>query len=240
MARRMGIDLKQVVPAVDFSKWGPVKRQPMSALRKTIAQRMEDAWTSIPHVTLFDEADVTALLPLLKKKKFTLTAVTLKLLAPLLKKHAIVSASLDEAKQEIVFKDYVHIGVAVDTEQGLIVPVIRDVDRKNLTELSKELSGVAERARQRKLGADELQGGSFTVTNLGGIGGGSFTPIINKPQGAILGLGRAVEKPIAVKKKATLRFMLPMALSFDHRLMDGAQAARFFVEVRAAFESAKI
>src|SRR6185369_14487506 len=176
---------------VDFSKWGKVNRQPLSPLRQTIARRMLENWNAIPHVTQFDRADVTALMDLRKKHaaayekkgaRLTLTSFALKIVAATLKKHPAFNSSLDEAKQEIVLKEYFHIGVAVDTEAGLIVPVIRDVDRKNLVELSKELEELARKARERKISAEELKGGSFTISNKGGMGGGYFTPIVNKPE----------------------------------------------------------
>jgi pyruvate dehydrogenase E2 component (dihydrolipoamide acetyltransferase) len=206
---------------------------------------MAESWTTIPHVTQFDEADITDVLKLRKKyaaayekKKahLTLTSFALKAVVETLKKHPIFNASLDEVSGEIVYKDYYHIGVAVDTEQGLIVPVIRDVDRKSMLQLSMELQELAERTRQRKVALDEMQGGTFTISNQGGIGSAQFTPIVNKPEVAILGMGRGAEKIIVRKGKATRRTMLPLGLSYDHRLVDGANAARFMVDLVAAFE----
>jgi pyruvate dehydrogenase E2 component (dihydrolipoamide acetyltransferase) len=231
----------------DFSRWGSVERKKMSTIRRTISTRMVVSWTTIPHITQFDEADVTGILTLKKKyaaayeKKgahLTLTAFALMAVAPLLKKHAIFNASIDELAAEIVYKAYVHVGIAVDTEQGLIVPVIRDVDRKSLFDLAKELNELAERTRQRKVSLDEMQGGSFTISNQGGIGSGHFTPIINKPESAILGIGRGTLKPIFPgSKMQEKRTMLPLSLSYDHRIIDGADAARFMVELVEAFQN---
>jgi len=234
---------------LDFSRWGSVERKKMSTIRRTISTRMVVSWTTIPHITQFDEADVTGLLTLKKKyaaayeKKgahLTLTAFALRAVAPLLKKHAIFNASIDELAAEIVYKAYVHVGIAVDTEQGLIVPVIRDVDRKSLFELAKELNELAERTRQRKVSLDEMQGGSFTMSNQGGIGSGHFTPIINKPESAILGIGRGKLKPIFPGSKVQeKRTMLPLSLSYDHRIIDGADAARFMVDLVETFQGFK-
>ncbi len=211
-------------PKVDFSKWGPVTRKPFSPLRKAIAAAMTDSWTTIPHVTQFDEANPSALLASIEKHgpayeqrgaRLTLTALLLRVLVPVLQKYPIFNSSLDEASGELVFKQYIHIGIAVDTEAGLIVPVLRGADKKSVLQISQDLAALADKTRQRKLSADELQGGTFTVSNQGGIGGGHFTPIIHKPEAAILGVGRAKPK------------RLPLSLSYDHRVIDGADAARF-------------
>jgi len=154
-----------------------------------------------------------------------------------LKKHPIFNASLDEGAGQIVFKQYYHIGLAVDTDQGLIVPVIRDVDRKSVFDLSKDINDLAEKARERKISLEELKGSTFTISNQGGIGGGHFTPIINKPDVAILGLGRGATRPVAREGKVEVRTMLPIALSYDHRLIDGGNAARFTVDLVKAFEN---
>ncbi len=237
---------KPSVEQIDFARWGKVTRTPMTTLRRTISNRMTEAWTTIPHITQFDEADITGLLALRKKyaakyekKKghLTLTAFALKAVVETLRKHPLFNASIDEAESEIVYKQYYHIGVAVDTEHGLIVPVIRDVDKKTLLELSVELAVLAERTRQRKVGLDEMQGGSFTISNQGGIGSGHFTPIINKPEVAILGMGRGAVKPVVVRGKVQQRTMLPLGISYDHRLIDGADAARFMVDLVQAFVS---
>jgi pyruvate dehydrogenase E2 component (dihydrolipoamide acetyltransferase) len=230
---------------IDFSTWGPVRTEPLSAVRKTIVRRMVESWTTIPHVTQFDEADVTALLDLKKKHdtayrekgaRLTLTSFILQALVRVLKAHPVFNASLDELAGQIVFKDYVHIGVAVDTAQGLLVPVVHDVDRKSLFDLSRDLEALASKARERKLSPEEMRGGSFTLSNQGGIGGAHFTPIIHKPEVAILGLGRAVKKPVVREEKIELRTTLPLALSYDHRVIDGARAARFITELVDALE----
>ena len=179
------------------------------------------------------------LAPAYEKKgaRLTLTSFALKAVVETLKKHVIFNASLDEATQEVVYKEYYHIGVAVDTDQGLIVPVIRDADKKSVFELSRELNDLAEKARARKVSLQELQGGTFTISNQGGIGGAHFTPIINKPEVAILGLGRGAIKPLARNGKVEQRLMMPMGLSYDHRLIDGGAAARFIVDLAQAFEN---
>ncbi len=239
---------KPAAEKIDFAKWGPVTRQPMTSLRKIIAQRMQESWANTPRVTQFDEADITGILALRKKyvanyeKKgasLTLTPFLMKAVIEALKKHSIFNSSLDEASEEIVLKKYYHLGIAVDTEQGLIVPVIRDVDKKSLLQLSKELAEVAEKARQRKVAAEDLKGGSFTISNQGGIGGGFFTPIINKPEVAILGVGRGALKPVVRGAKIEKATLLPLGLSYDHRVIDGGTAARFIVEVVQALEQFK-
>jgi len=230
---------------IDFSQWGEVTHKPMTSLRKIISRRMHESWSAIPHVTQFDEADVTRLMELRKKfsaayeaksARLTLTPFALKAVAATLIQNPIFNASIDEATEAIVYKQYFHIGLAVDTEAGLIVPVIRDVDKKNLLELSKELQDLAERTRTRKVSADELKGGTFTISNQGGIGGAHFTPIINKPEVAILGLGRSVLKPVVRQDKIEPRTLMPLCLSYDHRLIDGGAAARFMVQLVAALE----
>jgi len=230
---------------IDFSKWGAISRKPVSQLRKVISQRMAESWTTVPRVTQFDEADVTALMELRKKyqaayeakgARLTLTPLVLKAVVATLKQYPIFNASLDEAAGEIVFKDYYHIGVAVDTDAGLLVPVLRDVDKRNLLQLTKEVEELAARARERKLSLDEMKGGTFTISNQGGIGGGHFTPIINLPEVAILGLGRGELKPVVKNKQIQQRLLLPIAISYDHRVIDGGAAARFTVDLVQALE----
>lgn len=237
---------RSVPESVDFSKWGPVTKKAMSPLRKTIARRMVENWNSIPHVTQFDEADITALMELRKQfaadyekkgARLTLTSFALKAVVTALKKHPIFNASLDEATDEVVFKDYFHIGLAVDTEQGLLVPVIRDVDKKSLFQLSKDVQELADKARERKVSLDEMKGGTFTISNQGGIGGAHFTPIVNKPELAILGLGKGGLKAVVKDKQIVQRLTMPIAISYDHRLIDGGTAARFTVDLLAAFEA---
>jgi len=239
----------QAAPAaesVDFGKWGPVTKKPLSPLRQVIARRMAESWTSVPRVTQFDEADINELMALRKKyaekyeqqgARLTLTSFALRVVVETLKKHPLINSSLDSGSQEIIVKQYFHVGVAVDTDAGLIVPVIREADKKNLVQLSKELEELAKKARERKISAEELKGGTFTISNQGGIGGGHFTPIINLPEVAILGLGRGLMKPVVRENKIEPRLMLPIALSYDHRVIDGAAAARFVVDLVKGFEN---
>ncbi|MBI4358936.1 MAG: 2-oxo acid dehydrogenase subunit E2 [Candidatus Omnitrophica bacterium] len=231
--------------SIDFSKWGPINREPVSTVRRTIGQKMYEAWSTIPHVTQFDEADITSLLAFRKRyasdyerrgARLTLTGIALKAVVSVLKKHPKFNASLDELKRELICKNYYHLGVAVDTEHGLLVPVIRDVDQKNLLELSIELSELAEKTRARKISLEEVQGATFTISNLGSIGGAHFTPIINQPEVAILGLGRGSEKPVVREGKVKQGAMLPLCLSYDHRVIDGAEGARFIQDLVHAFE----
>ena len=240
-----GAPPRPVAESIDFSKWGPVTKKPLSQLRQVIARRMWENWNAIPHVTQFDDADFTRLNELRKKyapayekmgAKLTLTPFVLKALAETLKKHPIFNSSLDEAAPAIVYKEYFHIGIAVDTEQGLIVPVIRDADKKSVLELAKELEQLAQKARERKVTAEELKGGTFTITNQGAIGSAHFTPIINKPEVAILGLGRGAMKPVARDGKVEVRLLTPLGLSYDHRVIDGGAAARFVVDLVGALQ----
>ena len=236
-----------VAPAesVDFSAFGSIYKRPVTPLRKVIAQRMTESRLAIPEVTQFDEVDVTALNDLRKKlapdyekkgAKLTVTTFVLKAVANTLKKHAIFNSSLDELANEIVFKEYVHLGLAVDTEAGLLVPVIRDVDKKDLVQISKDVAELAAKARDRKIGLDDMRGGTFTISNQGAIGGAHFTPIINRPEVAILGLGRSVLKPVVREGKIEARLMMPITVAYDHRVIDGGAAARFTVDLVAAIE----
>jgi len=238
--------LKPVAERIDFSQWGPVTKKAVTPLRQVIARRLSESWNTIPHVTQFDEADFAQLNALRKKfapayekkgAKLTLTPFVLKALVETLKQHPIFNCSLDEVANEIVLKEYFHIGIAVDTEQGLIVPVIRDVDKKSMLELVKELELLAQKARERKVTAEELKGGTFTISNQGAIGGAHFTPIVNKPQVAILGLGRGALKPVVRDGKVEARLMTPLGLSYDHRVIDGGEAARFIVDLVKAMEN---
>lgn len=231
---------------IDFSKWGPVHREKLSPLRRTVSRRMFESWTTIPKINQFDEADVTAALSLREKHgsayerngvRLTLTSFILLALARALKKHPMANASLDETAGELILKDYCHIGVAVDTDAGLIVPVLRDVDKKPLLQLSRELQDLTRRTRERKVGLEELQGGTFTISNQGSIGGSHFTPIIYAPQVAILGVGRGQEKPIVIDGKIAVRNMLPLCLAYDHRVLDGANAVRFLKDVIVALQT---
>jgi pyruvate dehydrogenase E2 component (dihydrolipoamide acetyltransferase) len=232
--------------AIDFAKWGPIRREKMSPLRRTVSRRMVESWTTIPKINQFADADITALLALRKKHAaayeqkgahLTFTSFLLLVLGRALKKHPRTNASMDEAAHEIVYKDYCHIGVAVDTEGGLIVPTLRDVDRKNLFELSQELHALTEKTRQRKISLEELQGGTFTISNQGSIGGSHFTPIIYAPQVAILGVGQGQAKPVAIDGKIAIRTIVPLCLAYDHRVLDGADAVRFLKDVIAGLEA---
>jgi pyruvate dehydrogenase E2 component (dihydrolipoamide acetyltransferase) len=233
-----------MMPLPKFEKWGAVEREPMSKVRRKTAEHMSQAWT-IPHVTQQDQADITALEQNRKRfakrveqggGKLTLTAIVLKVVASALKAFPRFNTSLDMAAKELIYKQYCHIGVAVDTERGLLVPIIRDVDQKNITALALELTELAEKARARKLSLEEMEGSSFTVTNLGGLGGGYFTPIINWPDVAILGLSRARMTPVHIEGEFQPRLILPLSLSYDHRVIDGADAVRFLRWIAEALE----
>lgn len=231
---------------IDFSRWGPIRRESMSPLRRTVSRRMVESWTTIPKINQFDDADITDLLSVRKKyaaaydkkgARLTLTSFILKVIAAALQKHPRANASIDEATGEIIYKDYFHIGVAVDTEGGLIVPVLRNVDQKNLLELSRELHELTEKTRQRKVSLEELQGGTFTISNQGSIGGSHFTPIIYAPQVAILGVGQGQAKPVVVDGKIGIRTLLPLCLAYDHRALDGADAVRFLRDIIAGLQN---
>jgi pyruvate dehydrogenase E2 component (dihydrolipoamide acetyltransferase) len=229
-------------PLPKFEEWGPVERQALTAIRKATARQMSLAWTQVPHVTQHDLADVTDLEAFRKHQegrgpKLTVTAFALKATAIALREFPTFNSSLDLASNQLVVKQYYHIGVAVDTENGLLVPVIRDVNRKSIHQLAEELGAVADRARQRKLDGNELKGGTFTITNLGGIGGTGFTPIVNFPEVAILGLSRSRQEPVVHSGQIVPRLMLPVSLSYDHRVIDGAAAARFTRRVGQLLEN---
>jgi pyruvate dehydrogenase E2 component (dihydrolipoamide acetyltransferase) len=229
----------------DFAKWGEIERKPMSSVRRATAEHLAQAWHNVPQVTQFDRADVTELESLRSRfsegqnagaAKITVTAVALKVIASALEKFPQFAASIDMANREVVYKHYCHIGVAVDTSYGLVVPVVRDVDQKNIPQLAKELSVLSEKARGKKLSLEEMAGGVFTITNLGGIGGTGFSPIVNYPEVAILGIARLSTEPRQVDGTFQPRKILPLSLSYDHRLIDGADAARFLRWVAEALE----
>ena len=229
----------------DFAKWGKIERVSIRGVRRKTAEHLRQAWNTIPHVTQQDRADITELEQLRAKfapraeeagGKMTVTAIALKVCASALKVFPQFNASIDMAKEEIVYKQYINIGVAVDTDRGLLVPVIRDVDKRNIVELAAELTQLSKKAKDRKLTPDEMVGGSFTITNLGGIGGTGFSPIVNHPEVAILGLSRSRMEPEWVNNKFEPRLILPLSLSYDHRLIDGADAARFLRWIAEAFE----
>jgi pyruvate dehydrogenase E2 component (dihydrolipoamide acetyltransferase) len=236
--------LKQ--PALpDFSKWGKIQRVAMRGVRRKTAEHMWEAWSSIPHVTQNDKADITELEQLRTRfgpkaaeagGKMTVTAIALKVCASALKIFPQFNASIDMEKEEIVYKQFINIGVAVDTERGLLVPVLRDVDKKNIVELAAELTGLSKKARDKKLTPADMEGGTFTITNLGGIGGTGFSPIVNYPEVAILGLSRSSMEPVWLNGKFEPRQVIPLSLSYDHRLIDGADAARFLRWIAEAFE----
>ncbi len=220
----------------DFTKWGEVERRSMSKVRQATARHLSYAWTIIPHVTQFDKTNITELEKLRKEYgkntekqggKLTITAIILKIIAGALKVFPQFNASIDMGKREVIYKKYYNIGIAVDTDRGLLVPVVRDVDNKNIIELSVELTQIAEKARNAKLSLEDMQGGNFTISNLGGIGGTGFTPVVNSPEVAILGISRSQFEPVYISEKFETKLMLPLSLSYDHRLIDGADAARF-------------
>ena len=233
----------------DFAKWGKVERVSMRGVRRKTAEHLAEAWNTIPHVTQHDRADITELEQLRARfapkaeeagGKMTVTAIALKVCAAALKVFPQFNASIDIEKEEIVYKQYINIGVAADTDRGLLVPVIRDVDKKNIVELAVELSQLSKKARDKKITPEDMQGGTFTITNLGGIGGVGFTPIVNHPEVAILGLSRSRIEPEWIPEKDGGKFeprlILPLSLSYDHRLIDGADAARFLRWIAEAFE----
>jgi len=229
----------------DFSKWGKIERVSMRGVRRKTAEHLRQAWNTIPHVTQQDRSDITELEQLRAKfapraeeagGKMTVTAIALKVVASALKVFPQFNASIDMGKEEIIYKQYINIGVAVDTDRGLLVPVIREVDKKNIVELAAELTQLSRKAKDKKLTPDEMTGGTFTITNLGGIGGTGFSPIVNHPEVAILGLSRSRMEPEWVNNKFEPRLILPLSLSYDHRLIDGADAARFLRWIAEAFE----
>lgn len=230
----------------DFSKWGAVDRQPMSNIRKKTAEHLSYSWTTVPHVTQFDKADITELENLRKqfgKKvieaggKLTITAILLKVIASAFKVFPQFNTSVDMEKSEIIYKKFVNVGVAVDTDRGLLVPVIRDVDKKNIIQLSIELQEMSKKARDKKLSLEEMQEGCFTISNLGGIGGTYFTPIVNSPEVAILGVSKSSYEPVYINEKFEPRLIMPLSLSYDHRIIDGADGIRFLRWVVNALEN---
>ena len=230
-----GLGIKQE-SLPDFTRFGSVERKPMSKIRTITAEHLSYAWNSVPHVSQFDKADITDVEKFRKSYgpkientggKLTVTSILLKVIAFGLKKFPQFNSSIDMEKKEIIYKNYFNIGVAVDTDHGLIVPVIKNADNKSITEISVELNILAEKARTKKISLDEMQGGCFTITNLGGIGGTYFTPIVNVPEVAILGVSRGVYEPIYSDGIFKPRNMLPLSLSYDHRIIDGADGARF-------------
>jgi pyruvate dehydrogenase E2 component (dihydrolipoamide acetyltransferase) len=229
----------------DFTRYGEIERTPMTKVRVITAQTMAYAWNSVPHVTQHDEADITDLEAARKKYaprveqgggKLTVAAILTKVCASALRRFPDFNASIDTARGEIIHKKYYNIGIAVDTDRGLLVPVVKGVDGKNLVEIAAEITELAEKARNKKVMPDDLEGGTFTISNLGGIGGVGFTPIVYAPEVAILGVSRASMKPVYKNNAFEPRLILPLSLSYDHRLIDGAAAARFLRWVCEALE----
>jgi pyruvate dehydrogenase E2 component (dihydrolipoamide acetyltransferase) len=230
----------------DFAHWGSIERKPMSGVRRTTAHRLTQAWTTVPHVFQHDRVDIGAIEALRKrlskkaeadgKPPVTITAFLIKILGAALKKFPQMNASVDLQADEIVFKSYVHIGVAVDTDRGLLVPVIRDVDQKDIAQIAEEVALAAEKARNRKLSIDDMQGASMTISNLGGLGAGSFDPIVNWPEVAILGVARARVEPVFADGQFLPRLLMPLTLSYDHRVIDGADGARIMRWIVEAVE----
>ncbi|HEY5658091.1 MAG TPA: 2-oxo acid dehydrogenase subunit E2, partial [Myxococcota bacterium] len=229
-------------PEIDFAQYGPVEIEPLGRIRKLTSAHVQRSWTSVPHVTQFDEADVTELDAFRRDMqdeaqqrgaKLTFLPFVLKACAHALAEFPRFNASLDASGENLVLKRYIHIGVAVDTEHGLVVPVVRDADRKGLYQIAAELMALSAKARARKLVPSDLEGGSFSISSLGGIGGTFFTPIVNHPEVAILGVSRMAWKPVFADGEFAPRLVLPLSLSYDHRVVDGADAARFTTRLAA-------
>ena len=229
----------------DFTRFGAVRREPMSKVRRITAEAMAHAWATVPQVTQYDKADITDLEAFRSRHakkveaaggKLTMTAILAKVVAGALKAFPQLNASVDVERSEVVFKEYVHVGIAVDTDRGLLVPVARDTDRKNITALSVEIAALAEKARTKRITPEEMEGGTFTISNLGGIGGVGFSPIVYWPQVAILGVSRAETQPVWKDGQFVPRLILPVSLSYDHRLVDGADGARFLRWICQALE----
>jgi pyruvate dehydrogenase E2 component (dihydrolipoamide acetyltransferase) len=231
-------------PLPDFTRWGPVHTEPLSRVREITADVMGYAWSTIPMVTQYDRADITGLESHRRQfnekapaeAKLTMTAILLKICAAALRAFPRFNSSLDLAHKELILKDYVHIGVAVDTPNGLLVPVIRDADRKDLEALAHELNEAAARTRERRISPADMEGGTFTISNLGGIGGTAFTPIVYAPQVAILGVSRSTQEPVWDGGQFTARLLMPLSLTYDHRVIDGADGARFLRWICDALE----
>ena len=240
-----GAPERPAMPLPDFSRWGEIERQPMSNIRRTTSERLSHAWNAIPHVTQCDKADITGMEELRKKYReqvdaaggnLTVTAMLVKVIATAVKQFPQFNASLDTQTSEIIYKKYVNVGVAVDTDRGLLVPVVRNADQKNITDIAIDVHQLAEKARNRKLTREEMSGGGITISNLGGIGGTYFTPIVNWPEVAILGVSRGIVESVWKNDRFEPRQLLPLSLSYDHRVIDGADAMRFLRWVVEAIE----
>lgn len=233
-----------IPPLPDFSQFGPVEKQPYTRLQKTVANNLSLAWQVIPHVTQHDLADITDIEAARKRfvanagknaPKVTMTAITMKAIVACLQQFPHFNSSYDSQKGELVLKKFYNLGIAVDTPNGLVVPVVRDVDKKSVVQLAQELTAIAGKARDGKLSIDEMRGATFTITNLGGIGGTAFTPIVNYPEVAILGMSRSQKQLQLTDGDIQERLMLPLSLSYDHRVVNGADAARFLVRLAEMF-----
>jgi len=244
IARQGGVGAA-AVSLPDFARWGEIERQPMRSIRRKTSEHLSHAWTTVARVTQYDKADITQLEELRKTYgkdveaaggKLTLTVIALKVIAAALKVFPQFGASIDVARGEVVYKKYCHIGIAVDTDRGLLVPVVRNVDKKNLQQLAIDVAQLAEKARNKKIALEEMEGGVFSISNLGGIGGTGFSPIVNWPEVAILGIARAAIEPRYIDGQFQPRLMLPVSLSYDHRLIDGADGARFLRWIAEALE----
>ncbi|ODS56223.1 MAG: branched-chain alpha-keto acid dehydrogenase subunit E2 [Acidobacteria bacterium SCN 69-37] len=236
---------RRTAPLPDFSKWGDIDVQSMSNIRRKTAEHLATGWNAIPLVTQFDKADITALEAFRQAYgkrvekaggKLTVTAILVKVVALALDRFPQFATSVDMANQAIVYKQYRHVGIAVDTPNGLLVPVIRDVDRKTIAEIAADLATVSQKARDKKLSLDDMSGGVFTISNLGGIGGTAFTPLVNAPEVAILGVSRGTTEPVFRDGEFEAREVLPLSLSYDHRVIDGADGARFLRFIAEALE----
>lgn len=240
-ARPLSVPLGlQPPPLPDFAQWGPVEREPLTHLRRTIAERLTLSAALVPHVTHFDRADITDLDGIIRRNleparargvTLTLTSFILKAAALALRDHPRFNASLDAAVGELILKRYYHLGVAVATDRGLIVPVIRDVDRKPVLEIARELAALVQRVREGRATLEDLRGGTFTISNLGPLGGTGALPIINYPEVAILGVARARQEPVVRDGEVVIRWLLPLTLTFDHRVADGVDGARFAADI---------
>jgi pyruvate dehydrogenase E2 component (dihydrolipoamide acetyltransferase) len=235
------IPFLDLVPLTDFEQWGPVDKKPLRSIRRKVAHKMVTSMTLVPHVAHMDEADVTLLEEFRQREKkrregqpgghLTLLAFVIKAVTAGLRATPAFNCSLDPFKEEIIYKNYYNIGIAVDTDKGLVVPVIHNTDRKSIIEISAAIEDLAKRAREGTIEVAELQGGTFTITNVGPLGGTALIPAINYPEVAILGMGRVQDKPVVRDGEIVIRKMLPLTLSFDHRVADGADAARFVSEM---------
>ena len=231
-------------PMPDFAKYGPVEKKPVTPLRKKIAENLTLAWQMAPMVTQYDLADITELEAGRRRivesmgkdsPKITMTVLAVKAAVAALKSFPNFNASYDPTTGELILKQYYHIGIAVDTERGLVVPVIKDADKKSIATIAKEVVALADKARQGKLSLDDMRGGTFTITNLGGLGGTAFSPIVNYPELAILGMAKSSLQPVIRDGKVEPRLMLPLCLSYDHRIIDGADGARFTTRLAQMF-----